>query len=139
MRSLSILAFILLSFASSCGAAPPDPRSRSAVEQILQQVIDSERLDKYFHADELPGRKPLRVLKSEIVTDEIHLMKFGQKVELISAKDASGAYLEFPKIDISSERATVEFRYRVEGLRGEAELAKQGESWLLKSIALREN
>ena len=59
----------------------------SDLQQLAQIKIDLDILAKYFHP-ELPGRKPLRLLKNTVVSDDLALTKFGEPVRWVSADEA---------------------------------------------------
>jgi hypothetical protein len=111
----------------------------SDLQQLAQMTIDLDILAKYFHP-ELPGRKPLRLLKNTVVSDDLALTKFGEPVRWVSADEAKkgGAVFEISKIDIRGATATVSFSYAIEGLRGTATFRKTNNIWRTEDRELRE-
>jgi hypothetical protein len=110
------------------------------VQQVCQLTIDLPELDKYYHSD-LPGRRPLRVVRAEALRDTPVLIKFGQAAVYISPEDGrqdDKAYIEFTRIEVGADYAEIEFRYPVEGIRGTVHLRKTGGAWKVQSSSLAE-
>ena len=104
---------------------------RDDVRQLVQMAIDLESLQKYYHST-LPGRKPLCIVKNDVVSGDLALKKFGEPVRFLSAAEAKkpgAACIQFSKIEIQGDAATVEFTYMIEGLRGTATFRKAGGTW----------
>lgn len=97
---------------------------------VLQVVIDDEALEPYLHLDK-PGRFPLVVAGSGIPEG---LTKSAQPVKMGSESDAKDkAVLVFTEVSVSGDRATVRYRYEVEGVKGSCTLVKKDGRWELKS------
>lgn len=108
------------------GAAATD----EDVQKVLQLVIDDPSLDPYLHLEE-PGRFPLKIAGKDLPTG-IELVKATQPVEVVDVPDEKGAVvIVFTRIDVSAKKATIKFRYPVEGLRGTAVLDKGQYGWEL--------
>jgi hypothetical protein len=108
------------------------------LQEICQLTIDIGILDDYYHAKELPERKPLLILKNEYVKSEPSLVKFGERVQYASRnelelKGKSRPYLEFSKVVISGGNAYIEFLYPPEGLAGRVNLVKGERGWRIES------
>ncbi|HSK73697.1 MAG TPA: hypothetical protein VK892_18510 [Pyrinomonadaceae bacterium] len=109
------------------------------VQQISQLTLDLPKLQQYYHSDK-PGRKPLNIVKNEVLKDDVSLTKFGEPVKFISADEAAEKKIpaiEFTSIKINDKTATVEFRYAVEGIRGKAEF-KFTDKWEVVSSSIVE-
>src|SRR5262245_42407203 len=116
------------------------PTSKDELRQLVQMTIDLDALDKYYHS-ELPGRKPLCIVKNNVINSDLTLKKFGQPVRFLPAAEAKktgAACIEFSKIEIQDDAATVEFAYVIEGIRGTAKFRKTGGAWRSESHQLRE-
>ena len=117
--------------------------SKDDRQQLLQTTIDLDLLEKYYHA-ELPGRKPLLVLKNTIVTDDLVLKKFGAPVRYVSKAELKQGlpFLEIENLEIQGSGAAsegiVRFAYAIEGIRGTAKFTKKDGSWRLESRQLSE-
>jgi hypothetical protein len=112
---------------------------KSDVEQLLQMTLDLEKLDGYFHVDERPERKPLRILWSGAIPSSVKLQKFGEPVVIIAREEAShGPYLEFTKVEVGDETGEVIFVYPPEGIGGTVKFRKSGGSWRVESLRLTE-
>lgn len=110
------------------------------VRAVLQLTIDLDSLGKYYHF-ELPGRKPLCIVQNDAIATGLQLTKSGAPVHFIGTADAraSGtACLEFSKVEVRADSATVEFAYDVEGIRGTAEFSKASGAWRVVRHQLRE-
>lgn len=106
--------------------------------EILQPVIDAKELLPYYHADILPDRIPLRLLRNIWVSDGKKLHKFGRDVEFLASPVGNLPYMSISDIRISEGVATVSFEYPPEGLAGTARLSNQRGVWSLSSIILHE-
>ena len=116
----------------------PSTRNADDIRQLAQLAIDLPALEKYYHP-EVAGRKPLCVVQTQVVGDKPGLTKFGQPVRYVTAEDAGGsACVEFSRIDVSGDSATVELVYKVEGIRATAQYRKSGDTWRLESHKLAE-
>jgi hypothetical protein len=121
-----LIPFLLCFFENAMADSPRD------VQEIYQITIDMRILEKYFHAETLPERKPLLILKNEHTEPEPPLVKFGVPVQYVSRdelKEKSRPYLEFSTVVISEDRAHVEFLYPPEGLAGKVDLFKDARGW----------
>lgn len=114
-------------------------RSKEELRQIYQAVLDLEALQKYFHAADAPDRKPLLLLSNATTEGRPELTKFGMPVQYVSKQEAANRpYVELTKSTIGDAEATVEFRYPVEGIRGNVTLKKHNQKWDVVDYALRE-
>lgn len=157
---LLMSAFILILF-SSCvtstrsnaqvqsGSTPASMKEKEMnttdlkrdLQQITQIVIDLDKLGKYYHADETPGRKPLVIIKNDVLKEELDIYKFGQPVKFLSRREVEGEdkpFFEFTKIEIRDRTALVEFRYPVEGIAGTVKLSKQSDKWNIETSQIVE-
>lgn len=130
---LIVLIVCVFGSASACGS--------SDLQQICQLTIDMRDLDKYFHVDKLPDRKPLLVIKNQYTAGEPALFKFGEKVRYVLPNEMRlkpRPYFEFSKIQITGNSAYVEFVYPPEGLAGKVDLLKDERGWHTKSHSIVE-
>ena len=112
---------------------------KSDVEQLLQMTLDLEKLDDYFHVEERPERKPLRILRSAAIPSSVQLQKFGEPVVIIAGEQASQwPYLEFTKVEAGDETGEVVFAYPPEGIRGTVKFRKSAGSWRVENVRLAE-
>lgn len=111
--------------------------SKEDRQELVQQTIDLDVLEKYYHA-ELPDRKPLRVLKNAVVTEDLALKKFGAPVRVIAKGEEGAPFLEIRKVDATGAEATVHFAYPIEGIGGEAKFVKKDGAWQLQGRHLSE-
>ena len=106
-----IVAGLVLMNMSACYAG--DGRNNGIavndIQDVLQRVIDHRQLDAYFHADVLPERIPLLIVRHKTLTG-IELEKFGRKAELAAKSDLlkeKKPYLEFSTLDIQEDHAFI--------------------------------
>lgn len=124
----------------------PAPRQADAgasedVAQIARLTIDLPALQKFYHADAVPGRKPLLILKNEFTAGEPQLSKFGQPVAFVTCDElkATGKpYLEFTALEVKGDEASAIFRYRVEGIEGRLAFDKDSGAWRVQKQELVE-
>jgi hypothetical protein len=112
-----------------------------ALNRILQLTIDVDELERFYHPDASPDRKPLRVLVKDGGGEGLKLEKFGQPVVVISPSEVeAGAapYLQFTKIDIGEDVAAVEFEYPAEGVAGDVHFSNDGTKWSVSSVNMVE-
>ena len=114
--------------------------NRDDLRHLAQLTIDLDTLEQYYHA-ELPGRKPLCIVRNDVVPDELALTKFGEPVRFVSAAEArkpGAACLAFSKIEIQGDAATVEFTYSIEGIRGTVTFRKASGAWRVEGHHVHE-
>lgn len=117
------------------------PNSEDDTAEIVRLVLNLPELQSYYHADTVAGRKPLFILKNEILTREISLSKFGEPVKFADCdelKNTKKPYLEFTALEVKETTATAVFRYRVEGIEGRLTLNKQSDDWQIEKQQLVE-
>jgi hypothetical protein len=104
-------------------AASAAPASDDDVTAILQLVVDDPELDAYLHTGD-PGRFPLK-LSGEKLPSGLKLVKATKPVEIVDGpKSKKDAVLAITEIDVQGDKATVRYRYDIEGIRGTVTLAR---------------
>lgn len=119
----------------------PQKSTENDLTKIIQLVIDLPALERYYHVDTVADRKPLFILKNEVLAETISLSKFGETVNFASCdeiKEVNKPYLEFATLEVKEDTATVVFRYRVEGIEGRLLLSKQSGEWMVQKQELVE-
>lgn len=155
----ALLSASCASSAPNASSAPPAPpatagspqqqervaeqhAATSVPAEVVQLVIDLPALQKYYHVDDAPNRKPLFVLRNELIDGEPQLSKFDEPVKFATCdelKTAGKPYLEFTKFEMKDDAASVVFRYRVEGIEGRLTLGKQDDgAWRVREQELVE-
>jgi hypothetical protein len=118
----------------------PQPASQSADDTtaVLDLVVNDPELDPYLKLGE-PGRFPLKISGSALPSG-LKLEKATKPVEIVAApKDKKDAVLVFTEIEISGKKASVRYRYDIEGVRGSANLTKGQYGWELTNSRVVEN
>ncbi len=113
----------------------------SDLGQLLQLVLDAEPLAPYYHVDQAPERKPVRIARGPAVASEPALVKFGVPVVYEGAAElaASGKpHFEVRRVIVNAELAYIHFAYAVEGIVGEAWFLREGNLWKLGHMSIRE-
>lgn len=114
------------------------PASDDDVSAILQLVVDDPELDSHLHLGE-PGRFPLKVA-GEKLPSGLKLVKATEPVKVSEPpKSKKDAVLVFTEIEIQGDKATVRYRYDIEGIRATVTLAKTPHGWELKNSRLVEH
>ncbi|HEV2511628.1 hypothetical protein [Bosea sp. (in: a-proteobacteria)] len=110
-----------------------------SIEKILNTLINNSELEKYYHVDVRPERKPLIIaLKGVKVGDGISLNKFNVPVE-IREGDAKGAgVLTVNFVKSGKDTTEIEFTYAAEGLRGRATFETAGDKVVLRKFSIIE-
>ena len=129
----------------ACGSGQGEKRVRPGqaaagdTGAIYQLVIDLPELGQYYHAD-MPGRKPLVVLRNSLTESQPLLRKFGEPVKITSASalGPETPFLEFTRLEMVGDSAHVEFEYRIEGVRGRVALVREGVVWEVVAKELAE-
>ena len=128
---------------SSVWGLPPMQSNAVAVDilgerdigDVVQFVLNIEDLQSTFHP-ELPGRKPLILLKNRYFDKDPLLMKFGELVLFLSKDDidAKGLqnYFEFKKIQLIQGTVELYFQYPLENVNGKVTLVKKNNEWTMK-------
>ena len=126
----------------ACAVQSSKPEGGSSdLRDVCQRTLDSESLDKFFHVDQRPERKPLVVLKNDALVEEFPLTKFGERVQYATRdelKNHPRPYFEFRRISISDDQGTVEFAYPPEGIAGTATLRREAGSWKVTNVKVVE-
>lgn len=102
------------------GEASSDDR-----KAVLQLVVDDEELGKYLRVTE-PGRFPLKVSGSDIPSG---IVKATKPIEIVSSPAPKAAVLVITEVEIGPKRASVSYRYDVEGIKGTTTLEKGPRGW----------
>lgn len=110
-------------------------RSHSSdFKEICQHTLDLDWLQNFYHID-VPGRKPLIVLKNKFFNEPPSLSKFGEPVVFLSEAEIKEkkieAYFIFSEILPSStnDEAIITFKYPVEGVFGRVHFRKDNSGW----------
>jgi hypothetical protein len=118
----------------------PQPATQSADDAtaVLELVVNDPELDPYLKLGE-PGRFPLKISGS-VLPSGLKLVKATEPVQIVAApKDKKDAVLVFTEIEISGKKASVRYRYDIEGVRGSANLTKGQYGWELTNSRIVEN
>jgi hypothetical protein len=104
-------------------SASSAPASDDDVTAILQLVVDDPELDVYLHTGD-PGRFPLK-LSGDKLPSGLKLVKATKPVEIVDGpKSKKDPVLAITEIDVQGDKATVRYRYDIEGIRGTVTLAR---------------
>ena len=118
-----------------------DPRP--PITQILQGALDIAEMKPHWHVEDLPGRTPLVVLVNRQLRQfgrpsQLELTMFGEPVQLrVPSLLDDAPHVEFTRISIGDEDATVEFEYAVEKIHGKVELVREGGRWIVKKSKVK--
>lgn len=114
------------------------PASDDDVSAILQLVVDDPELDSHLHLGE-PGRFPLKIAGDKL-PGGLKIVKATEPVKLSEPpKSKKDAVLVVTELEIQGDKATVRYRYDVEGIRATVTLAKTPHGWELKNSRLVEH
>jgi hypothetical protein len=114
------------------------PASEADISAILQLVVDDPELDSHLNLG-TPGRFPLQVA-GEGLPSGLKLVKSTEPVKVVEPpKSKKDPVLMFTEISVQGSKATVRYRYDVEGIRGTVTLAKSPHGWELKNSRLVEH
>lgn len=120
------------------GATSAGPASDDDVNAVLQLVVDDPELDSHLHLGEA-GRFPLQI-SGDGLPGSLKVVKATEPVKVVAApKSKKDAVLVITEIDIKGDKATVRYRYDVEGIRGTVTLAKTPHGWELKNSRVVEH
>jgi len=119
-------------------ASSGGPPSDDDLNAILQLVVDDPELDNHLHLG-TAGRFPLQV-SGDNLPSGLKLVKATEPVKLVGPpKSKKDAVLVFTEITVQGDKATVRYRYDIEGIRGTVTLAKTPHGWELKNSRLVEH
>lgn len=122
------------------GGPPSSSASQSSDDAtaVLELVVNDPELDPYLKLGE-PGRFPLKMSGSALPAG-LKLVKSTEPVQIVAApKDKKDPVLVVTELEISGDKASVRYRYDVEGIRGSASLTKGQYGWELKNSRIVEN
>jgi hypothetical protein len=136
MTHLTTILILICSSFFCCGQPISDK------QEIVQQCIDLELLQLYYHETEVEGRIPLVILDNGIIPADLKLTKFGQSVLFMRKEDIFNknikAFLSFDEFIITTNSAKIRFRYDIEGVRVNVEMEKKDSKWIIKTSDLFE-
>jgi hypothetical protein len=119
-------------------AVSAGPASDDDINAILQLVVDDPELDKHLNLGQ-PGRFPLQI-SGENLPGSLKVVKATEPVKVVGPpKSKNDAVLVLTEIDIKGDKATVRYRYDVEGIRGTVTLSKSSHGWELRNSRLVEH
>ncbi len=133
MKKLIVITIFFVQF----GYANAERKSSFSSDdfcKILQLTINLPKLQQFFHEEEIQSRSPLRIAVKDTKVGCIKLTKFNKKVILVDKNTISKQsfpFLELLKMDISSNFATINAAYSVEGVKVTATLKKTDGKWEL--------
>jgi hypothetical protein len=115
------------------------PATATDQANLLQAVLDDANLDRYFHLDVRPERRPLAILQNEAVVGRPALQKFGVTVEYIpeNSKKITTAVV-FTRVSIQGDTAEVQLKYPPEGIVGKATVIRQDTRWKSRGVKIVE-
>ncbi|MBD2716456.1 hypothetical protein KBK19_15550 [Microvirga sp. STR05] len=114
-----------------------------AEQHLMQQLLDLPKLQPYFHV-EVPGRLPLKLLRTPGMPQRLHLQKFGRPVLLLApAKAKQQAVKDYISIRKIPARATADtltytLAYPVEGVLCRARFVRQSAGWVVYNYSIVE-
>lgn len=119
-------------------AASTGPASDDDINAILQLVVDDPELDRHLNLGE-PGRFPLQI-SGDNLPGSLKVVKATEPVKVVGRPQSKkDAVLVLTEIDVKGDKATVRYRYDVEGIRGTVTLSKSAHGWELKNSRLVEH
>lgn len=112
-------------------------QNKSDLHSILEKCINLPRLQPYYNIDRFPEeRKPLIIMKSNLIKEEPKLTKFGVPVVFLTHDEIwnknTNAYIEFFRLNIAKDSAYVKFQYKIEGIQLELQMKKENGEWVVK-------
>ncbi len=111
-------------------------------ELIAQKILDLPKLQWIYHP-EVKERLPVKVLESELIDKNLNLIKFGQKVRILSMseleKEGIKDYVVFDKIEIAKDTTEFELYYKIEGAGCNGKLMNENGKWKVIDYSVWEN
>ena len=112
------------------------PLSHSAQQaktcEVIQALIDSPKLNRYYHLDTMPERAALSIQWEENTPSDLpncpHLTKWAQPIT-IERQPMTPYPLTITKLVLSEDIATVDYHYHAEGIHGTANFQRSAEQW----------
>jgi hypothetical protein len=119
----------------------PTDRGRAMASEniatMIQAVIDHPDLDRYYHADARPERKPLVIsLTGAPAGDVGRLTKFGMPVKVMDTK-GTGPVLSLT-VHTEGGQTRIDFSYPPEGVGGRAVFTEKAGKPVLKDLSISE-
>ena len=111
-------------------------------ELIVQKILDLPNLQWIYHP-ELKERLPVKVLETETIQRSFNLIKFGQKVRILSKLELENEgvkdFVIIDKIKIEKETAEFGLSYKIEGAGCSGKFFKQNGEWRIIDYSVWEN
>jgi len=115
-------------------------RLHEDIRIILQMVLSAPRIQDFYHADEIPARKPLRILRNAFTQRIDNLQALGESVLWGGEKECAvqGCFV-FESIRVSGDNSVdVDFSYTPENISGSAFFHREGTTWKMQSFTINE-
>lgn len=129
-------------FDDACEIAKDDGSPVTLTQAQKQKMLEStlllKELSDHYHV-KLPGRDPLRIVKTPLVAEH-SLMMFGSDVVWIeeSAAKAGTAFLRITGLSATKTKAKLSFEYPIEGVTGSVTFAQRFGEWRYESSDVKE-
>ena len=101
--------------------------------ELLKLTINLPILQSYFHIKNEPERKPLKLFLSDEKLMCQSLKKFGENVIFIKKEINNVPHIKIHKMNLNNDIATIEFEYKVEGIKGIATFKREQKVWTVVS------
>lgn len=131
-----------LPFDDACEIAKDDGSpvalTQAQKQKMLETTLLLKELSDHYHV-KLPGRDPLRIVKTPLVADHA-IMMFGSDVVWIeeSAAKTGTAFFRITGLTATKTKAKLSFEYPIEGVRGTVTFAQRFGEWRYESSDVHE-
>ena len=102
---------------------------------VIQESIDLDVLQAYYSDIEYEGEKQLFIVNNGIVSSNLELVKYDNKVLFMLKEDMFSEniknHIDFTSFAIDSVSAEVNFNYGINGLNIYLEFIKEKDTWII--------
>ena len=108
---------------------------------MTQLILDVPDFQKFLHP-EVPERIPLKLMKTEMIIDQLKLRKFDQKVRLIDSlsivNEGIDDYIQIKLEDIEKDSIIFGLYHKIEGAQMWGYLIKRNDIWNISVTGIGE-
>ena len=148
MKKSLLILFGLLCFISckenknpdSSGSKPGQMEKTNETELVVQKILDLPDLQWVYHP-ELKERLPVKVLKTEQITEKLDLKKFGRKVSILSPEELEKEHITdyvSIQLDFSNDTLKFDLEYKAEGAVASGKMVKKNGEWIVVDYSVAE-
>lgn len=115
-------------------------RLHEDIAVIMQMVLEAPRMQEFYHTDQIPGRKPVHVLRNAFTQRIDTLQALGESVLWGDENECAqyGCFVFEGIRVLGDDSVDVDFYYMPESISGSAFFHRDGTTWKMQSFTINE-